>query len=105
GKTRTLTEAWDRSPGSLQWSPDGKSLLATASDAARQKVFRIDAASGEAREVVKDHYNSGVAVLGPKGSSATRIIFALDSLAAPAELHTAQMDGSDAKRLTHFNDE
>jgi Tol biopolymer transport system component len=33
GKTRTLTEAWDRSPGSIEWSPDGKTLLVTAEEA------------------------------------------------------------------------
>jgi Tol biopolymer transport system component len=33
GKSRTLTEAWDRSPGSLEWFPDGKALLAAAGEA------------------------------------------------------------------------
>jgi len=105
GKMRTLTEAWDRSPGSLEWSADGKTLLATASDAARQKVFRIDAATGEAREIVKDHYNSGVAAVEQKGANPARIVFAQDSFVAPAEIYSARIDGSDQKRLTHFNDQ
>jgi dipeptidyl aminopeptidase/acylaminoacyl peptidase len=105
GKVRTLTENWDRSPGSLEWSPDGKSLLATAGEAAREKLFRIDAATGEAKAIVNDHYNSGAAYV-PGGSSGTpRIVFAQDSLTSPAEIFIAKSEGTDSKRLTHFNDE
>jgi len=106
GKTRTLTEAWDRSPGSLVWTPDSKALMATASDAARNKVFRIDASSGQPTEVIKEHYNSGVAVLGGQASSGgARIAFAQDSLTQPAEIYNAPIGGGDAKRLTHVTDE
>jgi dipeptidyl aminopeptidase/acylaminoacyl peptidase len=103
GQTRTLTEAWDRSPGSVQWSPDGKTLLVTAADSARQKIFRVDVATGQPREIVKDHYNSGVTF--SKTAASPRIFFSQDSLTAPAEIWSAKPDGSDLKRLTHFNDE
>src|SRR5207253_2667326 len=33
-----------------------------------------------------------------------RIVFAQDSLAAPGEIHSAKLDGSEIKQLTHFND-
>src|SRR3546814_15236613 len=33
GETRKLTEAWDRSVGSIAWAPDGKSLYVTAQEA------------------------------------------------------------------------
>ena len=103
GKARKLTESWDRSPGSLEWSPDGKALLVTASEAARQKVVLVDAASGQPRVLVNDHYNSGVAYLSAAG--AQRLVFAQDSLTAPAEIYITKPDGSDLQRLTHFNDE
>ena len=32
GTDRVLTEGWDRSPGELTWSPDGKEIFATADD-------------------------------------------------------------------------
>jgi dipeptidyl aminopeptidase/acylaminoacyl peptidase len=99
GQTRTLTEAWDRSPGSLEWLADSKTLIVTAADAARQKIFGVDVASGQPKELVKDHYNSGVAV------ASVRIVFSQDSLVGPAEICSAKVDGSDFKRLTHFNDE
>lgn len=104
GKSRTLTEAWDRSPGSLAWSPDGKSLLAIAAESARQKIFKIDVATGAAQAIVGEHYNAGVAFATAAGS-APRIVFAQDSLPSPAEIYIAQADGSAPRRLTKFNDE
>lgn len=105
GNTRTLTESWDRSPGSLEWSPDGKWLLAAAGEAAREKLFRIDATSGAAKAIVNDHYNAGMAFVAGSGASSPRIAFIQDSLTSPAEVFIAKTDGTDAKRLTHFNDE
>ena len=36
GETRALTQAWDRSVGSIAWAPDGRSLLVTAERHARR---------------------------------------------------------------------
>jgi dipeptidyl aminopeptidase/acylaminoacyl peptidase len=55
--------------------------------------------------VVKDHYNTGVAPIGPAGSEQARLTFAQDSLVSPLEIWSARLDGSDLKQLTHFNDE
>ncbi len=99
GSTRTLTEEWDRSPGSLAWSLDGKMLLVTAQENARQKIFAIDVGSGNVREVVGNHFSSRVEVAG------SRIVFTQDSFTVPAEICTINTDGSDLLQLTHFNDE
>jgi dipeptidyl aminopeptidase/acylaminoacyl peptidase len=104
GKSRTLTESWDRSPGSLEWSPDGKSLLATAAEAARQKIFRIDTQSGQPQVLVNDHYNAGASYIAAAAGS-PRIVFAQDSLVSPAEIFIARADGTERKPITHFNDE
>jgi dipeptidyl aminopeptidase/acylaminoacyl peptidase len=98
GKTQPLAETWDRSPSALEWSPDGKWLLATAAENARQKIFRVDVAGGQPREILKEHYNSGAALAGSK------VIFSQDSLTSPVEIYDAKVDGSDVKQLTHFND-
>src|SRR5262245_16244028 len=99
GKSRTLTEAWDRSPSSIEWMPDGKSLIATASESARVKVFRVDAASGQPQVLIGDHYNSGVEFAGGRSS---RLVLAQDSFVSPAEIYVANPDGSNLKPLTHF---
>src|SRR3546814_1468034 len=47
GATKKLTDAWDRSVGSIAWAPDGKSLYVTAQDTLEHPVFRVDAATGK----------------------------------------------------------
>ena len=42
GKTRELTENWDRSADNLVWLPDGKGLLGAIDDAATQRIYRFD---------------------------------------------------------------
>jgi dipeptidyl aminopeptidase/acylaminoacyl peptidase len=103
GKSRTITEDWDRSPGSIEWTPDGKSMLVTAGENARQKIFSVDVASGAARAIVGDHYNTGVAIV-PSRSTMPNVVFCQDSLLGPAEIWSARVDGGEQKQLTHFND-
>ncbi|MFJ6025324.1 prolyl oligopeptidase family serine peptidase [Brevundimonas sp. NPDC092305] len=43
---RPLAADWDRGPGALRWSADGRALYATAAENGQQKLFRIDARSG-----------------------------------------------------------
>ncbi|TQK06903.1 S9 family peptidase [Herbaspirillum sp. SJZ107] len=47
GKKRKLAADWDRSPGTLQWAQDGKSLVVDAEDIGQHRLFSIDAASGK----------------------------------------------------------
>ncbi len=104
--SRVLTEAWDRSVGSLAFTPDGKSLLVTATESGRQPIFTVAAATGNVVKIVADHYNTGVAAVGSAaGPGMGRIVFGQDSLTSPVEIHTARIDGTDVRRLTHVNDE
>jgi dipeptidyl aminopeptidase/acylaminoacyl peptidase len=100
GPTRVLTQAWDRSPGDLAWSPDGKTLYASADNLGQHSLFAIDAATGNARVVVKDGTVSTPAVAG-----ADRIVYGLDTLLAPVELYSVRADGTDVRRLTNINGE
>ena len=100
GKTRTLTEAWDRSPNSLAWTADSKSLVVTASESARQKIFVVDASSGRTRVLVGDHHNASVAVVGND-----RVFFSQDSIVAPADIWEIGLAGTQPRRLTRLNDE
>jgi len=103
GQSRILTEAWDRSPGSLEWSPDSRSLLATVGETARVKIFQVDAQSGQPLVLVNDHYCTGATYAG--SGADLRIVYAQDSLVAPAEIFIAKADGKEPKQLTHFNDD
>jgi dipeptidyl aminopeptidase/acylaminoacyl peptidase len=104
GATRVLTQAWDRSPSELAWSSDGKTIYCSADNLGQHSLYAIDAASGNARVVVKDGTVSSPAVMaGAKG--ADRIVYGLDTLLAPVELFSVRADGSDVRRLTNINAE
>ena len=99
GKTRVLTEAWDRSANSLVFSPDGLTIYTTASNLGQRSLFAIDAVSGEALVVVEQGTVGDVQIAGG------RLLYGMDDLRSPVELYTVNPDGSDAQRLTHLNDE
>ena len=99
GTDRVLTENWDRSPGDLVWSPDGKEIYCTADDLGQHALFAVDVATGKVRTVVaKGH------VVAPQ-TGGGRIVYLLDSLRGPAEIYSVRADGGDAKKITHVNDE
>jgi dipeptidyl aminopeptidase/acylaminoacyl peptidase len=98
-ETRTLTEDWDRSSGSIAWSADSRFLVVTVPESARVKISRVDAQSGQPSEVLGEHHNTSVTV-----DRSGRIFFAQDSLVAPADVWTVELDGTGLRRLTHLND-
>ncbi|MEZ4398836.1 MAG: S9 family peptidase [Kofleriaceae bacterium] len=97
-KPRVLTEAWDRSPGDLTWSADGRTLYATADDLGNHALFAIDASSGSVKTLVAKGTSGSPQVAGD------RVVFVHDTLTAPAELHTVSATGGDLRAITHHND-
>jgi dipeptidyl aminopeptidase/acylaminoacyl peptidase len=98
GASRVLTQDWDRSPQSLAWSADGKTLLASAGDVGQVSLFAVDVASGKVKTIVRDGTVRSPVVAGK------RIVFGLDNLRSPVELYSVAPDGSDRLRLTGIND-
>jgi len=82
GDTRALTQAWDRSVGSIEWAPDGKSLLVTAEDTLEGPVFRVDVANGKVTRLTKDGSFGNVHALANGGAVAT-----MNSILAPDDLY------------------
>jgi dipeptidyl aminopeptidase/acylaminoacyl peptidase len=99
GAERVLTESWDRSAGELAWSADGKTLFTTSDNLGHHALFAIDVASGKVRTVVGQGHVASPQVSGK------RVVYLLDTLRGPAELHSTRADGTDTKRLTGINDE
>ncbi|MGE0547334.1 MAG: prolyl oligopeptidase family serine peptidase [Kofleriaceae bacterium] len=97
-KARVVTEAWDRSAGSIAWSADGRTIFTDADNVGNHSLFAIDVATGTAKTLVDKGTNGSPQVAGD------RIVFVRDTLTAPAELYTVKPDGSDLKQLTRFND-
>ncbi len=97
GEARVLTEDWDRSPGSITWSPDGRTILATAGNIGNVSLFAIDVRTGDARVLVREGH-----VRSPSYADG-RIVFGMDHLRSPVELYSARSDGSDVRAITRIN--
>jgi dipeptidyl aminopeptidase/acylaminoacyl peptidase len=97
GQVRPLTQGWDRSVGSIEWAPDGRSLLVTAEDTLETPVFRVDAASGQVARLTGDGNFGNVHPLADGGVIAT-----MNSIMAPDDLYRLVPGGAPAK-LTNLN--
>lgn len=97
GKERVLTEEWDRSPGGVTWSVDGKIIYTTAGNLGQTSLFAIETASGKVRTVVKDGHVRTVALAG------TRLLFGMDHHRSPVELYSVLPNGSDVRQITRLN--
>lgn len=98
GKQRNLTKDTDLSFGSIAWSADGKSLLATAQKVLDTPAFRIDPKTGAVTELNLMAGNEAhIANLTPLPGG--RALFTRDSLGNPAELFMSDGMGQ-ARPLT-----
>ncbi len=97
GEPRVLTEEWDRSPSSLIWSADGETLYATAPNLGQDPLFAIDATTGAVHTVVEQGTVRSPAVAD------NRIVFGLEHLRSPVELHSVGPDGTDLSPITSIN--
>jgi len=97
GAERVLAESWDRSPSSLCWSPDGKTIYVTAENIGQISLFAVDVPSGAVKTLVREGYTSFPA------PAAGRIIFGLNNLKSPVELYSVKADGTDLRPLTRIN--
>lgn len=85
GQVRALTQDFDRSFGSLAWTPDSKWIVATAGDVLDTPAFRIDPRSGKVERLDlmagnEAHIGNVIPLAGD------RLLFTRDSIGAPAEL-------------------
>jgi len=97
GQVRPLTQAWDRSVGSIEWAKDGRSLIVTAEDTLEQPVFRVDAATGAVTRLTRDGHFGNTHLL-PDGS----VLATMNSVMAPDELYRIGPNGSLAQ-VTNLN--
>lgn len=89
GKTTALTQDWDRSVGSLAWTPDSRWLIATAQDVLDTPAFRIDPRNGKVERLDLMAGNEAhLANVTPLANN--RLLFTRDSIGAPAEIFLSE---------------
>jgi dipeptidyl aminopeptidase/acylaminoacyl peptidase len=97
GHERILTQAWDRSPSTVVWSGDSKTIYTVADNIGQASLFAINVTSGEVSTVVKNGTVSSPSVANE------RIVYGLDDLHSPVELFSVKPDGSDVRTITRIN--
>ena len=101
GPERNLTASWDYLPTSPAWSPDGRYVYFTGGIGGGIHLFRVSPSGGAVEQVTKGQRRiNGVSF----DRDFTRIAYTVGLIESPAEVYTANIDGSGEKRLTHVHD-
>jgi len=99
GRERVLTKDWDRSPSSICFSADGKTIYATSTNLGQRSLFAINVRSGKVETVVKEG-----SIRSP-GIAGSRIVYGMDTLRSPVEFYSVKPDGTDVRKITNINSE
>ena len=99
GQKRVLTESFDRSPSSICFSADGKTIYTTATNVGQKSLFAVNVKTGAVRTIVKEGR------IGSPAIAAGRIIYGMSNLRSPVELYSVEPDGRNIRKITSINDE
>jgi dipeptidyl aminopeptidase/acylaminoacyl peptidase len=84
--------------GGMTWSADGAEVFFVEAYRSRHRVVRLDVVDGTWRAGVQgDRHIGGLAL------TRTGVAFFSETIAAPRELHVADADGGNERRVTDFN--
>ena len=97
---RVVTEDFDRSVSDLVFSPDGQSVYAAIDDAARQRVYRIELASGRPTALTKEKSFSALD-LAKDGKT---LVALRQGFAEPPTLVRIDTASGEPVKLSTFND-
>ncbi|SDH14801.1 MULTISPECIES: S9 family peptidase [unclassified Duganella] len=100
GKKRTVADSWDRSIADFRWTPDSKTILATADDIGQHRLFSIDAASGKVAALTGKGYVAGFDVVKDT------VVMSQANLSSGAQLYKFKLgtSGEKAEQLTKLNE-
>ena len=112
---REVLPTWDRNADGYLFTPDGRAVVVSTTDAGREKFYRVPIANGAATArpalLVGDHNNSAPAVAAGSRLTTARtgaaFVWMRDATEAPAEVYAASLTGTsvaDVRQLTHVND-
>ena len=99
GAKHEVDPRWDRLPGSMTISADGKTLYASADDEGQHPLFEISTSNGEVTRLSGDGAVEGYSL------AAGKLLMASDDLKRPVDLYLASATGAHSKQVTHFNAE
>jgi len=99
GKTRMVHESWDRSIGSLVWSPDGDGLFGTIGDDATNRIYFLPL-DGESPRRITGDTDFGSLSIAANGT----LVAINQSLVYPPRVVRVDPSSGVVTRLAMFND-
>ena len=103
GEVRTITPTFDRSVGSWDFSPDGKTIYLTAEHAGLESIYSVPTAGGETRLEVEAPRGVYGALAIPPRASAPVMIATWGSSVDPVEVVRIRPRQKQHQLLTRFN--
>jgi dipeptidyl aminopeptidase/acylaminoacyl peptidase len=97
GVKHALTQNWDRSISSFQWSRDGKTLFATADHLGQRPLWAVDAASGRVSAI------TGAGEVEGFGVGTSKVFYTASNLRQAADLYSVGLTGGKTVQLTRLN--
>ncbi len=117
-ESREMLPNWDRNADGYLFTPDGRGMILSTTDAAREKLYHVSvvngAVAGRPTLITGDHTNGSPSISGPshlapaKNPGAAVLVWMRDATEAPAEVYAATVAGaavSNVRQLTHVNDQ
>ncbi|KAJ2699505.1 dipeptidylpeptidase [Coemansia sp. IMI 203386] len=97
---RSVASNWDRSPDSLLWSADGKSIYALAPDHGNTLLFAIDVQSGDISRLTSSGSVLAMVLVGQD-----QLLLQYTDQDKPTDLHLLDVGSGSMHQLTHVNRE
>ncbi len=94
GEKDVLTEDWDRSPSSIAFAPDSQSILMVAQDVGHRTLWQLGIDGDEPVKLV------GGGTVGSIDVADDHVVYAMNSLTSPYELHVFDNGTGESRRIT-----
>jgi dipeptidyl aminopeptidase/acylaminoacyl peptidase len=102
GSNNNLTENWDLSPGSPEWTPNGNMLRFSSQIRGNSHLFEVSRTGGAIRQVTEGERR--LSSFSTTDNGRLMAYTATDAV-TPAEVFVSRADGSRELQLTRFNEE
>jgi dipeptidyl aminopeptidase/acylaminoacyl peptidase len=100
GQPVNLTANWDLEPSDARWSPDGRVVYFTAETGGETQLFRTSVPEGRVEQVTKGARRLGTVTIDQAFKT---IAYTVGLHEAPADVYSANIDGSGERRLTDIH--
>lgn len=100
-RARSITESLDSNVDEFTFAPDNQTIYLTAEERGRSPIYSVSVNGGPVNKVLGGDGSHGDVHVTPDGRT---FVFSLSTMAKPAEIYRANVDGSGVTALTTTND-